>query len=403
MNTNFIHEGSVTDVQGFEAGATYAGMKTYAKDKYDLGVLWSKQACVSAGVFTTNKIISPSTSVSRDNVRKGNVQAVTVNSGIANAGVGNAGKLDAEEVVELTASKLGIEPNNVAFLSTGIIGVELPMALIRTALQKIEFQPKSGQIYAKSMMTTDTKPKECAVKVSTNGREFTIGGVCKGTGMIHPNMATMLAVVTTDAPIDQKLLQDIVKYTADESFNMISVDGDMSTNDSYIILSNGAAGGKTITYESPEQEDIKNGIKEVVLFLAKEMVRDGEGATKLFQVTIENAISIEEARDAARTISSSSLVKTAVHGNDPNWGRLLASLGSSKAEIDESKLSVYINDICILENGLPIPYFKDAIVQQMIESEITFRINLNLGKSTASAWGCNLSEEYVHFNSAYTT
>lgn len=403
MNTNFIHEGSVTDVQGFEAGATYAGMKTYAKDKYDLGVLWSKQACVSAGVFTTNKIISPSTSVSRDNVRKGNVQAVTVNSGIANAGVGNAGKLDAEEVVELTASKLGIEPNNVAFLSTGIIGVELPMALIRTALQKIEFQPKSGQIYAKSMMTTDTKPKECAVKVSTNGREFTIGGVCKGTGMIHPNMATMLAVVTTDAPIDQKLLQDIVKYTADESFNMISVDGDMSTNDSYIILSNGAAGGETITYGSPEQEDIKNGIKEVVLFLAKEMVRDGEGATKLFQVTIENAISIEEARDAARTISSSSLVKTAVHGNDPNWGRLLASLGSSKAEIDESKLSVYINDICILENGLPIPYFKDAIVQQMIESEITFRINLNLGKSTASAWGCNLSEEYVHFNSAYTT
>jgi len=403
MNTNFIHEGSVTDVQGFEAGATYAGMKTYAKDKYDLGILWSKQVCVSAGVFTTNKIISPSTSVSRDNVHKGNVQAVTVNSGIANAGVGNAGKLDAEEVVELTASKLGIEPNNVAFLSTGIIGVELPMALIRTALQKIDFQPKSGQMYAKSMMTTDTKPKECAVKVSTNGREFTIGGVCKGTGMIHPNMATMLAVVTTDAPIDQKLLQDIVKYTADESFNMISVDGDMSTNDSYIILSNGAAGGKTITYESPEQEDIKNGIKEVVLFLAKEMVRDGEGATKLFQVTIENAISIEEARDAARTISSSSLVKTAVHGNDPNWGRLLASLGSSKAEIDESKLSVYINDICLLENGLPIPYFKDAIVQQMIESEITFRINLNLGESTASAWGCNLSEEYVRFNSAYTT
>jgi glutamate N-acetyltransferase/amino-acid N-acetyltransferase len=403
MNTNFIHEGSVTDVQGFEAGATYAGMKTYAKDKYDLGILWSKQVCVSAGVFTTNKIISPSTSVSRDNVHKGNVQAVTVNSGIANAGVGNAGKLDAEEVVELTASKLGIEPNNVAFLSTGIIGVELPMALIRTALQKIDFQPKSGQMYAKSMMTTDTKPKECAVKVSTNGREFTIGGVCKGTGMIHPNMATMLAVVTTDAPIDQKLLQDIVKYTADESFNMISVDGDMSTNDSYIILSNGAAGGKTITYESPEQEDIKNGIKEVVLFLAKEMVRDGEGATKLFQVTIENAISIEEARDAARTISSSSLVKTAVHGNDPNWGRLLASLGSSKAEIDESKLSVYINDICILENGLRIHYFKDAIVQQMIESEITFRINLNLGESTASAWGCNLSEEYVRFNSAYTT
>jgi len=403
MNTNFIHEGSVTDVQGFEAGATYAGMKTYAKDKYDLGILWSKQVCVSAGVFTTNKIISPSTSVSRDNVHKGNVQAVTVNSGIANAGVGNAGKLDAEEVVELTASKLGIEPNNVAFLSTGIIGVELPMALIRTALQKIDFQPKSGQMYAKSMMTTDTKPKECAVKVTTNGREFTIGGVCKGTGMIHPNMATMLAVVTTDAPIDQKLLQDIVKYTADESFNMISVDGDMSTNDSYIILSNGAAGGKTITYESPEQEDIKNGIKEVVLFLAKEMVRDGEGATKLFQVTIENAISIEEARDAARTISSSSLVKTAVHGNDPNWGRLLASLGSSKAEIDESKLSVYINDICLLENGLPIPYFKDAIVQQMIESEITFRINLNLGESTASAWGCNLSEEYVRFNSAYTT
>ena len=403
MVVNFINEGSVTDVQGFEAGATYAGMKTYAKDKYDLGIIWSDLPCVSAGVFTTNKVISPSTSVSRDNVLKGNVQAVTVNSGIANAGVGNAGRLDAEEVVELTANKLNIKSENVAFLSTGIIGVELPMALIRTALQKIEFQPNSGQLYAKAMMTTDTKPKECSVTVSTNGREFKVGGVCKGTGMIHPNMATMLAVVTTDAPIDQKLLQDIVKHTADESFNMISVDGDMSTNDSYIILSNGAAGGEIITYESPEHEDIQNSIKEVVQYLAKEMVRDGEGATKLFQVTIENANNIEEARDAARTISSSSLVKTAVHGNDPNWGRLLASLGSSKAEVDESKLSVYINDICILEDGLPIPFFKDAIIQQMVDSEITFRINLNLGESSASAWGCNLSEEYVHFNSAYTT
>ncbi|MCL0044405.1 bifunctional glutamate N-acetyltransferase/amino-acid acetyltransferase ArgJ [Dehalococcoidia bacterium] len=399
----FLPNGTVTSVQGFEAGATFAGMKTYAEDKLDLGILYAGVPCACAGVFTTNQIKSPSIVLTRKHVRKGTVRAVVANSGIANTSVGDPGRKDADEVTRLAAAQLGLLKEEVGFLSTGIIGVELPMALIRTALPKIQLSSSGGSDFARAIMTTDTHPKELAVAYDFGGRTVTIGGVAKGSGMIHPNMATMLCVVATDARVGNAFLQRAIRYAADHSFNMITIDGDSSTNDTLMILANGVAGGPTIDQNSEEANLFQEALKELCIHLAKDVVRDGEGASKLFQVSVEGARTDKEARLAARTIAGSSLVKTAVHGNDPNWGRIAAALGRSGARVQEDKLALYVNDVCIMEDGLPVPFFKDAIVMLMRNPEVFFRIDLHLGNSSATAWGCNLSEAYVTFNSAYTT
>ena len=251
-------------------------------------------------------------------------------------------------------------------------------------------------------MTTDTHAKEAAVSYRHKGRTVTVGGAAKGAGMIHPNMATMLSVLATDAQVDAAFLQKVIAQAGDSSFNMISIDGDTSTNDSLLIMANGAAGAPAITEASDEAGLFQEAVTRLCIHLAKEIVLDGEGVSKLFEVEVVGARNDNEARLAARTISSSNLVKTAVHGNDPNWGRLVVALGRSGARVREERLSLYINDVCIMENGLPIPFFKDAIVLQMQQPEVKFTINLNLGSASASAWGCNLSEAYVTFNSAYT-
>ena len=399
----FLPNGTLTTVQGFQAGATFAGIKTYAEDKLDLGIVQSTLPCVSAGVFTTNEVKSPSCRLTEKHVRKGNVRAVAANSGIANAVVGEPGVKDALEVVRLTAAQLGLQEEEVGFLSTGIIGVELPMALIRAALPKVQLSPNGGNAFARAIMTTDTHSKEVAVAYAFAGRTVTVGGVAKGSGMIHPNMATMLSVLATDAPVEPGFLQMTIKNAADQSFNMITIDGDSSTNDSLLVLANGAAKGTTIAEGSEEASLFQEAVNKVCVYLAKEVVRDGEGVSKLFQVNVLGARNEKEARLAARTIASSNLVKTAVHGNDPNWGRIVAALGRSGARVREGKLSLYINDVCIMEDGLPVPYFKDAIVLLLKNPEVTYMVNLNIGSATATAWGCNLSEAYVTFNSAYTT
>ncbi|MBI4201358.1 MAG: bifunctional glutamate N-acetyltransferase/amino-acid acetyltransferase ArgJ [Chloroflexi bacterium] len=403
QHIRFVPQGTATSPQGFQAGATFAGMKTYAADKLDLGILCSSRPCACAGVFTTNRIKSPSTSLTQKHIQRGAVQAVVVNSGIANTSVGDQGYKDALEVVRLAAAQLGVKQEQVAFLSTGIIGVELPMALIRAALPKIQLSESGGQAFARAIVTTDTHPKEAAVSCDFGGRTVTIGGATKGSGMIHPNMATMLAFLATDAPVEPAFLRSTLKHAADRSFNMITVDGDTSTNDTLMVMANGAAGGSTLHSDSPDAPLFREAMTQLCIHLAKEVVRDGEGASKLFEVVVEGAVTEKEARLAARTIASSNLVKTAVHGNDPNWGRIIAALGRSGARVRESKLSLYVNDVCILENGLPIPFFKDAIILQMKETEVSFRLNLNLGNNSATAWGCDLSEAYVTFNSAYTT
>jgi glutamate N-acetyltransferase/amino-acid N-acetyltransferase len=403
QHISFIDKGTITSAKGFQAGATFAGMKTFAPEKYDLGIVCSTRPCTCAGAFSQNEVRSFSIRITEENIRKGNLRAVVANSGIANAVVGDQGRKDALEVARQAAQQLGLQPDQMGVLSTGLIGVELPMALIRSALPKIKLTETGGAQFARSIMTTDTTPKEAAVAYPSSGRTVTIGGVAKGSGMIHPNMATMLSVLATDAAVEAGFLRQALKSAVDRSFNMISVDGDTSTNDTVLLLANGAAGGPTIAAGSPEAALFQEALDQLCLHLAKAIVRDGEGASKLFEVRVEGARSQAEARMAARTISNSNLVRTAVHGNDPNWGRIVAALGRSGAHVEEERLSLYVNDVCIMEGGLPIPFFKDAVIQQMRQPEVTFRVHLGLGDAVATAWGCNLSEAYVTFNSAYTT
>ena len=402
---SFVDGGSVTTPGGFSAGATYAGLKTYAEDKLDLGILLSDRPSSVAGVFTTSAVKSPTVTITQERVSpQSKVRALVVNSGIANACVGEQGYLDAQEATAETARRLGLGPEEVLMGSTGIIGVELPMALVRAGISQITPSEGGGNDLARAIMTTDTHPKEGAVAFECSGKTVTIGGIAKGAGMIHPNMATMLSYLTTDAEVEGQFLQRALSRAADSSFNMLTVDGDSSTNDTVLILANGAADAGTIEEGTPAGDLFQEALEQLCVYLTKELARDGEGASnRLIEVTVEGATDLTAARHAARTVASSSLVKTAVHGADPNWGRIIAALGRSGAEVEEGKVALYVNDVCIMEDGRPIPFHRDGVVALMRGLEVSFRIKLNLGQGKATAWGCPLSEEYVTFNSAYTT
>ena len=400
----WLEDGTITSPRGFSAGATYSGIRTYAEDKLDLGVVCSEVPCNVAGTFTTNKLRSPSVVLNEQRVSAGRVQAIVCNSGVANACVGEQGMKDAIEMAALAGRHLDLNPELVLPSSTGMVGVELPMALISGGMGNIELTPDGGHAMARAIQTTDTRSKEAAVSFSAAGNTYTLGGIAKGSGMVHPNMATMLAFLATDAPVESSFLRESLKRAVDESFNMITIDGDTSTNDSVILLANGMAGGGEIGLQRGEVEEaFQNALDEVCTYLAKEIVRDGEGASKLIEVVVDGALSEADARMAARAVTSSSLVKSAVHGGDPNWGRIIVALGYSGAQVVEERIALYINGVCIMEEGRPIPFFKDAVVATMSGSEISIRLSLNMGDATATAWGCNLSEEYVTFNSAYTT
>ena len=398
-----VEGGTVTTPRGFIAGATYAGLKTYAEDKLDLGLIISEAPCSAAGVYTQSSIRSPSVTVTQEHVKAGAVRAVVVNAGIANCSVGHQGYTDAKEMTVLAAKKLGVQSAEVAVCSTGVIGVELPMSLIRTGLENIQLAAGGGHELARAMMTTDTRPKEVAVSFELDGRSVQMGGVTKGSGMIHPNMATMLSFVTTDAAVERDFLDATLREVADSSFNMMTVDGDSSTNDTLLVLANGLAENGPINAGSPDALVFKQALMEVCLHLAKEMARDGEGATKLITVEVSGATDVPNARKAARTIAGSNLVKSAVHGSDPNWGRVMMALGRSGAVVEEPKVDLFINGVCIMEEGKPVPFHRDVVVALMRQPDVTFRLNLNLGNGEATAWGCDLTEEYVIINSAYTT
>ena len=399
----YLEGGTVTSAKGYVAGATFAGLKTYAEDKLDLGILLSQEPCTVAGVFTTNRLKSHSVALTQERIALGRARAVVVDSGIANACVGEQGYKDATAMAERAALHVGLKSEEVLVCSTGVIGVELPMSLVNAGIDRIELGDAGGHLLARAIVTTDTHTKEVAAAFELNGETVTIGGIAKGSGMIHPNMATMLCFIATDAEVPTDLLKGMLKEAVDESFNMITVDGDTSTNDTVLVFANGAAGAGPTTQGSEGARLFRLALGQVCTNLAREITRDGEGATKLIEVTVDGARTIEEARSAARTIAGSTLVKTAVHGNDPNWGRVVAALGRGDAEVVEEKIALYINDVCIMEEGRPVPFHKDSIIAVMSGPEVTFRIGLNLGDARATAWGCNLSEEYVTFNSAYTT
>jgi glutamate N-acetyltransferase/amino-acid N-acetyltransferase len=402
-NDPFIEGGTVTSPKRFVAGAAFAGIKTYAKDKADVGILMSESACVTVGMYTLNKFVSPSVTLTQERVAGGKVRAVFVSSGIANTGVGEQGMIDAVESIDLAASHAGLTPEEMAIGTTGVIGVELPMALIRSGVPNIEVTKDGGNAFARSIMTTDRVPKSVAISVDCGGKKITIGGCAKGSGMIHPNMATMLAYLTTDAVIDESFLGNTLRETVDDSFNMVTIDGDMSTNDTIMLFANGEAGNKAIKSGTPEAEAFSKALYAVCDYLSRELVRDAEGSSKIFSVKVEGALNREDARKAARAIASSMLVKSAIHGNDPNWGRVIAAAGYSGAEIDVTKVNFYINNVTIMEAGTPISFHREAVIAIMNNPEVALSVELGLGDGTATAWGCELTEAYVEFNSAYTT
>ena len=398
-----LEDGTVTAPKGFSSGATYAGLKTYAEDKLDLGIIASEAPCSAAGVFTTSTIKSATVTVNQEHLAQGLIRGLVVNAGIANTCVGEQGYKDAQEMTELVADKLGMGPDEVLVCSTGVIGVELPMSLIRSGIEAIELSNDGGHSVARAMMTTDTRTKEIAVSFECAGHLIHIGGIAKGSGMIHPNMATMLAFVTTDANVEPDFLKTTLTNVANKSFNMLSVDGDTSTNDSVLVLANGLAGNDQISAGSPDSSTFQEALSEVCIYLTRELARDGEGASRLIVVEVAGAANQEDAQNAARSVSSSNLVKAAVTGSDPNWGRVMMALGKSGAQADETKIDLFVNGVCIMESGSPIPFHKEAVVSLMRGPEVTFRLQLNLGSGEATAWGCDLTEEYVIINSAYTT
>jgi glutamate N-acetyltransferase/amino-acid N-acetyltransferase len=398
----FQNDGTVTSPQGFLAGATYAGMKT-EKDSLDLGVLFSEAPCNAAGVFTTNRIKAAPVLLCQDRMKSGRARTVVINSGFANACTGEAGLQAAAEMANLTAAKTGVSPEEVLVASTGVIGLPVPLDKVRNGLTKLAISPDGGHELARAMMTTDTVPKETAVKIKTAGGEFTIGGVTKGSGMIHPNMGTMLCFLTTDAALELEFMRTALKEAVDKSFNMITVDGDTSTNDTVLLLANGLAGNKAIGQTSPESGAFREALEAVAINLARKMAADGEGASKMIEVTVSGAPDLGAARLVARTVVGSSLVKTAVYGNDPNWGRIIAATGRSGVPVVESKIDLDIGDIPVLRGGRSQPFAKEPIVAVLKQKEVPIRLDLHMGTAEATAWGCDMTEQYIVVNSYYTT
>ena len=397
-----IKDGSVISPKGFLAGGTYSGIKA-ADGVLDLGILISEQPAVATATFTTNKVVSPSVTLSRERVVDGKARGVIVNSGCANCCVGSQGYIDAKEMTSLAARHLNLEDEELLVCSTGVIGVELPMALIRQNIGNLNVGKSGGHDFARAIMTTDSHQKEIAVSIELDGKTVTIGGAAKGVGMIHPSMATMLCFITTDANIEHTLLDKFLKQSVDLTFNMIDVDGDQSTNDTVMVLANGMVGGDVITEGTIVAKEFCDALRFVCESLAKELIKDGEGSERIIEVLVEGAADNKDARVAARSIASSLLVKSMVHGRDPNWGRIMMALGKSGVEMEESKVDIYINEIHVVHDGVAISYLKDAVISVMSGEDIYFRINLNCGNFEATAWGCDLTEDYVVINSAYTT
>jgi glutamate N-acetyltransferase/amino-acid N-acetyltransferase len=400
---DFVTNGTVTSPQGFTAGATSADIRKKGDNRLDLGIIASKEICNVAGLFTDNKIKSPSVVLCSKRVFDGKAKAIVASSGCANASTGEQGFSDAIEMSALAAKVIGAKPDEVLIANTGVIGVNLPMPSIRAAMKKIVTKADGGHEFEQAIMTTDTMPKEVAVTVQSGPNNFTIGGVAKGSGMIHPNLATMLVFLTTDANVTPAYLKKSLTDAAAISFNMVSVDGDTSPSDTVLLLANGAAKTELITGKSGMADIFQRALNQVCIYLAKAIARDGEGATKLIEINVKKAANLKEARQAARTIVSSNLLKAAVYGNDPNWGRVTAALGRSGAQLEEEKLDVFMGTIQVLKDGAPVPFDKFKAVNVFKQKEVPITVVLNMGTANATAWGCDLTEQYVKINAEYTT
>ncbi|TMD36664.1 MAG: bifunctional glutamate N-acetyltransferase/amino-acid acetyltransferase ArgJ [Chloroflexi bacterium] len=404
---------AVTFARGFRAGTAACGIKAFTTgagaiptgQRDDLCVVHSSYPCDTGGVFTTNKIKSASVVIDQLHLQHNRVQALVINSGNANACTGAQGFRDALVMAKLAADRLDLDPDQVLVSSTGVIGRYLPMDAVKAGIVSASgaLSADHGIDAAKAIMTTDTRPKTAKKEIELGGRTVRIGGMCKGSGMIHPNMATMLAYITTDAEVEPGLMARLVKPVADRSFNQVTVDGDSSTNDTFLILANGAAGNAPIVSGTAEAEALEAAILDIARELAQAIARDGEGATKMIAVRVQGAESDDEARTAARAVASSSLVKTAVHGGDPNWGRIVCALGYSGAELALDKLHLSVGGLVVFERGAGVDVDLSAVRRAFEQPEIEIVATLGLADGQAEAWGCDLSEEYVRINAEYTT
>jgi len=391
--------GTVTSPIGFSAGAVYAGIKTYGEGKLDVALLAAECVCTAAATFTRNRLHSAPIHVDRAHLTDGQAQAVVVNAGVANSSTGARGIADGYRMASLVGEKLNLRATDVLVCSTGVIGQFLPMEKIEAGVGAVQLSSASGMDFAQAIMTTDTRPKHGSVRFGP----YTIGGCCKGSGMIHPNMATMLAFLTTDAPVEQSFLQRTLSAAVERSFNMVSVDGDTSPSDTAIVLANGLAGGEPIHEGTRWASAFAEGLDALCVHLAREIARDGEGATKLMDVSVRGAASDAEARQLVRELTTSYLLKSAVYGADPNWGRIVAVVGRSTVAVSEPGVSVTLCGHRVFENEGPTSFDPVAVATAMRGDAVSIEVDLGVGSGAASGWGCDLTENYVKINADYHT
>jgi glutamate N-acetyltransferase/amino-acid N-acetyltransferase len=399
-----VQDGGVTTPKGFFAGATAAGIRDgAAPGRLDLALLRSEELCSAAGVYTQSTFRGPPIIVTERNLVGGRAQAVIANSGISNSLSGEEGMRNAEEMARIAAAKLDVAPEDVVVASTGVTGWRLPVERMRDALLHILLTEDGGDAFAHAIMTTDTVAKQHAVHFEHGGHVYAVGGCAKGSGMIHPDMATMLGFMTTDAPVTPDTVASILRDAVDVSFNMITVDGDTSPNDMVVLLANGAAGGDVVDTGHPALPLLRAAVEHVSMSLARKLARDGEGASKLIEIRVDGAADPREARRAAKAVAGSSLVKAAVYGNDPNWGRVLVAVGYSGSRVDEARVAVSVQDVDVCRDGAPVPFDEAGLRAALGHPEVRIRVELGIGESSATAWGCDLTPEYVRINAEYTT
>ncbi len=400
---------NITNVRGISCWGAHSGVKSMHRD---LAIIFSEVPASAAGVFTQNQVIGEPLKVSKRHIADGIAQAIVINAGNANTATGEQGRLGAEAMADTLASGLGIKKELVIVASTGLIGEPFPtediVAGIKENVKKLSSKSNAGSFAANAILTTDTFPKEGFVEFDLDGHEVNMGGIAKGSGMIHPNMATMLAFIVTDAAVAPELLQTTVKEVVDVTFNMITVDGDTSTNDMVVVLANGLA--KNDTLQSKKDKGyaaFRDKLEEMMVHLAKLIVSDAEGASKFIEYEVVNATNKEDARKLIREISDSTLVKTAMFGRDPNWGRIISAAGNAGVPFNYETTDLYLGSeeemVKVLDQGKPQQYNRNNLIRLLRRSHLHIKLDLNKGKESMKGWGSDLSTDYVMFNSVYST
>ncbi len=399
-----VENGSITDPKGFTAGGIHCGLKRSKRN--DMGAIFCEVPATAAGVYTLNVFQAAPLAVTKESIAKAHkLQAMFVNSGNANACTGKQGEEDARQMRSVAALALGIEPHLVGVTSTGVIGELLPMDKVVHGIHEVSKQlsTKGGKDFCHAILTTDLVQKMIAVRVKVNGQEVVVAGAAKGSGMIHPNMATMLGFITTDAQIEHEPLQLLLNQATDTSFNMITVDGDTSTNDMVVAMASGLAAHDSLHPEHPDWASFAAAFQYVAQYLAKAIARDGEGATKLLEVMVEGAESDVSARRIVKTVIGSSLVKSAIFGADANWGRIIAAVGRAGERLNPETVDIRIGDFSVMEQSRPIRFDEEVATEYLKGEFVQIHIDLHVGEGRAVGWGCDLTYEYVRINAAYRT